>query len=173
MQGALLVGVLDRQGDGVDPAHGLLRRQRIIADQVRQAPALDEIHAEIVLTVVLADFVDGDDVGVLQASGGLGLQAEAIVVGGTGQLAGEDHLEGDDAIELTPAGPGRRRPCRRGRFPPSARNRRRWAARAAAWGRRRRWAGRFPSSRRWGLAFAPDAGAAWVPSFPKADRPWS
>jgi hypothetical protein len=65
----------------------------------RQVPAVNELHAEVLLAVVLADLVDGDDVGVVERGDGLGLPAEALALLGGGQLAREDHLEGDDAVE--------------------------------------------------------------------------
>ena len=47
---------------------------------------LDVIHREVVLPLVLADFVDGHDVGVLELRCRLGLGAEAFNIGLTGQL---------------------------------------------------------------------------------------
>ena len=52
-----------------------------------------------VLAVDVADFVDGDDVRVLQPGRGLGLGAEALQVVVRRQRAGEDHFQGDDAVE--------------------------------------------------------------------------
>ena len=51
------------------------------------------------LALVLADLVDGDDVGVLQGGRGLRLQAETLHVLGSGELAGQDHLDGHDAVK--------------------------------------------------------------------------
>ena len=48
---------------------------------------------------MLADFVDGDDVGVVELGSGFGFAAEAGQVGPRGGGAGEDDLEGDDAVE--------------------------------------------------------------------------
>lgn len=49
--------------------------------------------------LVLADLVDGDDVRVVEVGGGLGLGAEALDLGVAGEAAGENHLEGDGAVE--------------------------------------------------------------------------
>jgi len=49
---------------------------------------------------VLADLVDLNDVGVLQAGDGLGLGAEAGQVRRAGMAARQDHLQRDDAIQL-------------------------------------------------------------------------
>ena len=51
------------------------------------------------LAVVLADLVDGHDVRVVEVGRRLRLGAEALHVGRRRQLAGQDHLEGDDAVQ--------------------------------------------------------------------------
>ena len=80
----------------------------------RQAAAVDELHAEVVLAVVLADLVDRHDARVVEQGDGLGLVLEPAQLVVAGQDAGLDHLEGDGPVEARPAGPRRRRPCRRG-----------------------------------------------------------
>lgn len=57
------------------------------------------------LPVVLSDFVDGDDVRVIEERDALGLGVEAMNRGRSGQLPGEDHLEGHRAIEADLPGP--------------------------------------------------------------------
>src|SRR5262245_61427233 len=57
------------------------------------------------LPLVLADLVNGDDVGVVETGRRLGLGAEALHLGWRGQLAGEDHLEGDFPFEADLPGP--------------------------------------------------------------------
>jgi hypothetical protein len=49
---------------------------------------------------VLADLVDLDDVRMLQVSHRFGLTPEAKQLLATGMGAGQDHFEGDQAIEL-------------------------------------------------------------------------
>ena len=51
------------------------------------------------LAVVFADLVDRHDVGVIEIRRRLGFLAEALHVRLRGQLAFEDHLEGNDALE--------------------------------------------------------------------------
>ena len=48
---------------------------------------------------MLADLVDRHDVGVVHLGGGLGLDPEPLHVGRGGELAGADHLQGDDPLE--------------------------------------------------------------------------
>ena len=63
--------------------HGLVE-QRVgagaaeVAEHVRQRLALDQLHGVEVAAVRLTDGVDGDDVGVVQLGGGLGLALEAL-----------------------------------------------------------------------------------------------
>ena len=45
------------------------------------------------LGLVLAHFVDGDDIGVVEAGSGLSFEAEALHLRGGGELAGGDHFE--------------------------------------------------------------------------------
>jgi hypothetical protein len=62
--------------------------------------ALDVGHAEVRQPIVNADFMDGRDMGVVVEAGvGANLFAEAGEVFGRGEVAAEDHLEGDEAIE--------------------------------------------------------------------------
>src|SRR5262249_46630342 len=73
--------------------------QRPIGQPLRQALALDEAHAEVVLPLVLADLEDRDDPGVIQIRRRFGLGVEALDVGLMSKLAGEDHLERHLAVE--------------------------------------------------------------------------
>ncbi len=61
--------------------------------------AVDVLHDDILGGAILADIMDGDDIGMLQAGGGIGFLAEAtqkiFVVG----EAFMQHLYGDDPAE--------------------------------------------------------------------------
>ena len=97
VQNAALMGVMDRPSHGsqhLSRARGLHAGRR-----AAEAPALDQFHGEVVLAVLLADLVDGHDVGVIERCGGLGFALEALNVGRGGELSGENHLDGDQAIE--------------------------------------------------------------------------
>jgi hypothetical protein len=58
-------------------------------DPLCQATTLNQLHAEIVLPLVVADLVDEDDVRVVQAGGGFGLGAEALHLRRRRQMARE------------------------------------------------------------------------------------
>src|SRR5439155_11868372 len=64
---AALVGVVDRPGQRLDQLGGGPRRLRVAGQAQVEARALDEFHREVRLAVLLADLVNLDDVGVLQA----------------------------------------------------------------------------------------------------------
>src|SRR6185503_10370401 len=52
--------------------------------------ALHPLHAEIVAPLVLADFVDGHNVGMIEHRRSFGFGAKAPHFSGRGQLAGQD-----------------------------------------------------------------------------------
>ena len=79
----------------------LVRRQLLrVAQDGRERPALDVLHHDEVDAVVLAPVEDGDDVGVREVGGGLGLPAEPLDEGLVDRELGEEDLEGDRPIEL-------------------------------------------------------------------------
>ncbi len=69
-----------------------------------QAAARDELHAEVVLAVVLADLVDRDDAGVIEQRDGLGLVLEPPQLVVAGEQPGLEHLQCDGAVEGDLAG---------------------------------------------------------------------
>src|SRR5262245_51520686 len=97
VEDALGVGVMDGFGDGFDVLSGAPGREGLRADKLGEVLALDVIHGEVGLAFEQADFVDGDDVRVLEKTGGGGFGAEAL----GGLFSGEllNHFDGDDAAE--------------------------------------------------------------------------
>ena len=71
---------------------------RAIAHALRQVLALDVIHREEVLAVVLPHFKNRHDARVVQIGRRLGLNTEALNFVSIGLLARQKHLERDDAI---------------------------------------------------------------------------
>ena len=104
VEDAALVGVVDGP---CDRRHQPCRGARISAESLDlrgQVAAVDELHAEVVVAVVLADFVDRHDVRVVEVRGGLGLEPEALQVVGSGEAAGTHHLEREHAVQAHLAG---------------------------------------------------------------------
>ena len=102
-----MVGVLDDFGHVADVFGGFVggqsRRGRI-ADDLAEVSAFDVFHRVEVLALVDADFVDGDHARMAEVGGGFGFGLEAVYVGFGGQVAGQDHFDGDGAVEADLAG---------------------------------------------------------------------
>ena len=73
-------------------------------------------HHVVEAGLVLAGIVERQDMRVVERGGGLDLGEEAVHADGGGELGAQD-LDGDRAVVLQVLGPGRRWPCRPGRFP--------------------------------------------------------
>ena len=71
----------------------------LLAKNGGQGAALHVLHCHEIGIAGLAPVVDGHDVGVVQASHGLGLAAEALDEVGVDGVLGEENLEGDFAVE--------------------------------------------------------------------------
>ena len=82
------MGVVDGQGDGFhDPGAGARVGARP-ADLLGKGAPRVELHAEVGPAPVLSDFVDRDDMGMVQAGDGLGFPAEAVQLLRRGGVAG-------------------------------------------------------------------------------------
>ena len=94
-----LVGVVQRPGQRLDQAGGLLRAPRAVGQGGRHAAAIDVFEREERVPLVLADLENLHDVGMLQPGDRLGLDTE------TGDLLERrgpgvaDHLQGDQALQ--------------------------------------------------------------------------
>ena len=65
----------------------------------RQAGAVDQLHAEEMLRLVLADLEDRHDAGVVQLSRRLRLLPKPLHRFAGGQLPGQDQLDGDQPVQ--------------------------------------------------------------------------
>ena len=68
-------------------AQRLLLRQRPLLQPVGERLAFEVLHHQVVDAVLLADVVDGADVGMVQGGGGAGLTLEARAASGSGRDA--------------------------------------------------------------------------------------
>jgi hypothetical protein len=99
MQDPPLMRVVNGPGDAPHIIGRQPGRQRLLPCPLRQAPAIHEVHREIRLALVLAHFMDGHDVRVLETGRGFGLGTEALHELIAGEPAGKQQLHRDDAIE--------------------------------------------------------------------------
>ena len=60
---------------------------------VGQVAAVDQLHAEVVVSFVFADLVDRHDMRMIQVRGRFGFQAEAMEIAGRREPARPHHLE--------------------------------------------------------------------------------
>ena len=124
MQHIPLVRKVDRFGDGLEIRGRLPGRQRTFGDELREGQSLDVIHREEVLPLGEADFVNGDDVRMLQAGGGGGFGAEALNEILCPPTARPTASSPRRCGPGSPAALDRRCPSRRARFLRAVRNRR-------------------------------------------------
>ena len=89
---------MDGAGQCLDERCRLTWRPGLAVQPVRQAAALDPLHGQERPAFVAADLVDLHDVGVLHTRRQLRLQAEPHLLGGGGELAGQDHLQGRQPV---------------------------------------------------------------------------
>ena len=99
MHDARLMSGREALGDLTSDVQELARRQRPGGEEVRQGPAFDELHDHVGRGVLLADVVDGDDVGIVEGRGRPRLAFESRQVRAVrGQLRRE-HLDRDAAVQ--------------------------------------------------------------------------
>jgi len=100
-----LVSVFECEGGLADEfPSGAFGERAVIADDVFEIAAGDELHGEEEATGVFSEIVGGDDVRMLQASDGAGFLREAGRDGGVSETMDEDCLQGDGAVEAELAG---------------------------------------------------------------------
>src|SRR5262249_22221043 len=106
MKNPSLMGKMDGAADLGQQGRGIsIGELRLwITDSGRERATLDKPHAEEVLTFNFTDIVDGDNVRVIELRRGFGLGSEALDLYLTGKLAGENHLQSNNAIEAYLAG---------------------------------------------------------------------
>ncbi len=86
--------------DGEQQAYRLFGRKLFIAYDVTEVRPLDVFHGEIVLAMDLARFINLNDVGVLDAGRRTRLGVKAQHMRRRSQAAAEDHLDGNQPVEV-------------------------------------------------------------------------
>ncbi len=97
MEHAALMGVMDGAGERGQEHRRLARREgRLpVGQPLRQGGALHQLHRQEVPAVVLSDFVDGHDVGMVEAGGGAGFGLKAGDAFRGAFLPGFNQFQGD------------------------------------------------------------------------------
>jgi hypothetical protein len=90
---------VERVGDLDPELEDLRRRQRPLPDPLLQRPPLQVLHHQERLALVLADVVDGADVGVVERRGGHRLALEALARGLVVEQLLRQELERHRAVE--------------------------------------------------------------------------
>src|SRR6185503_20073509 len=80
-------------------------RQRLVTHELRQAPALDVIHREIVPAFVDAHVVNRDDIRMLKNGGSGGLSSETLHEFLARERTAQDQFHRDDSPETLLARP--------------------------------------------------------------------
>lgn len=105
MDDVLAVGLVERFADLDRHAVDVGQRQRPARQPLRERFALDVLHDGVRRALVIADIVQGADVGVVEGGDGAGLALEALQGFGTAAEALREDLDGHNAIEPGVAGP--------------------------------------------------------------------
>ena len=95
-----LVDGIECSGQLLADGDGALRRQAPGGvEDLAQVGAVDPLHDQVEAAVLVADVIDGDDVGVVDGGRELRLAQEAFTVFGLGGDLVLDHLQRDVAVE--------------------------------------------------------------------------
>ena len=90
---------LERRGDLCPVLQRSRQRQRPLAEQCGERYAVDELHGDEGRPLVLADFVNRDDVGMVQRRSGASFLNEAAMPVGIGGGVGGKDFDRDPAAE--------------------------------------------------------------------------
>ena len=91
-------------GDGCDDCRRFSGCQRSVLQQTGEALTIDVTHRKIMLPIVLTNFEDWHNAGMIETRGRLGFALKAKDVFLASQLAGQNHLERYDSIQFDLAG---------------------------------------------------------------------
>ena len=97
MQNPVPVSLGNGAGDWCQQCCGFARRQRSVDESVRQSRPLNVFYAEIRLTIVIANFVNRNNVGMVQTGGRFRLGTKSRQVGGRCQFTAKNHFQRDNS----------------------------------------------------------------------------
>src|SRR5438128_2836450 len=99
MENAALVGMMDGAGHRGEQPRGAALIAAEALEVIGEAAAFEQLHAEEGGASEIADVVDRHDVGMIEIGRLFSLVAEALDLLRRGTRTGQNHLQGDDAIE--------------------------------------------------------------------------
>ena len=94
-----LVGMVDcpgRQGDDFRPLRGV---GDVAAQELIEALAFNQRHAEVIEPLIISRFMEFHDIGVVQIRGRLRLVTESPHLLRRGKISGSNHLQGHQPVE--------------------------------------------------------------------------
>ena len=91
----MLVSIRDGAADRQQQRRRLACGERSVRKLLRQRRSGDVLHRKVRLPVLLADFVDGDEVRVIEMCRGRGFRTKSRQIGRRRELAAQNHLERD------------------------------------------------------------------------------
>ena len=98
VRGGERVGHLRGDAQRIGEPHAFARNQLV------QGLAIQQLHDDVGLAVLFADFVDGDDIGMVQSGSGFGLLHEARATVGIGAAGFGQQFDGDETVQALVAG---------------------------------------------------------------------
>ena len=136
VQQALLVGIVERTGHSGDDPHDLIGWHSCgvpAGEKASRIEAVDVVHRNPELVVVLASVVDADDVRMPQFRREIGFAVEAGAVVGVGGHIGGEHLHGVSGAAAEDARPDKPRPFHLSRAGARSCNRQKFGPRSTAY----------------------------------------
>src|SRR4030095_5622129 len=99
MENTALVRVMQSAGEPGNQFHCTPDRQKLAPNELVKRGAFDQFHAEVARPITLANFVDRNNVRIIQTRRSFRFQAESLAAVLLGPMAFNENLECDCAIE--------------------------------------------------------------------------
>jgi hypothetical protein len=99
MQHSSFMGKGHRLSNGLHQGRRLARGHGSFPCPVSQVPPFHQFHGEVRGPLVLRDFINGNDIWMIQAGSGFRFAAEAFEGGCIGEVSAEQDFQRDNSIE--------------------------------------------------------------------------
>ena len=104
MNNSQLMSFRERFGNLGGEANGLIRRQGTFHQAMLESLSLEQFHNQEVDTALMANVMQGADMGMRKPGHGFGFAIEALTKGGIGRQVRRQNFDGDVAIKTGVAG---------------------------------------------------------------------